>query len=339
MAIEFFTGFEGCNVTNDALAFLTEYSGTDLYNIVLELHETGGFGGSKCIRSWSVNNGIYSKRIWFAKNTVAAKTKVVGWHINGYGQAGYDNNPRYCVLRFVAGSAHIGIFNTSAGLKVYRGSIEIASSATVLPNTALHLEVKLFSDSADGGIQIKHNGILVLDEPTGLNTGGDNVSKIIWGCTDTDLRYWDNLFIADDWQGELKSFLLQPTADDVAEFVPSSGSDNYAMVQDNDGDANYVESDVVDAKDLYEFADLVDPYEIAGISVVAVARKDDVGARLLQPLLEHSGVEYDLASFILGESYPSGFGTAQYQVLSVMPNSDPFDMANVNAMKLGYKVV
>lgn len=324
--IEFFTGFEGCASTDDLQSFVATLDNT-VYR------STGGYDDGRCI-------DIFYRSGHFRINCNAAKTKVVGFHVKELNaRSSYDSRIEYNLISFDSDSFSIVFHNSSTGLKVYRDETLIASCATVLPSTLQHIEIKVFSDSAAGTVQVKQDGETILDASS-LNTGGEDFESIRFGCTYRDHVYYDNIFFADDWCGELKSYLLLPDGDDTAQFTPSEGSDNYAMVDDDgqDGDTTYVESATVGDKDIYTFSDLPSGVSPAALTLVYVDRKDGLGSRQLKTLAVQDAVEYALDQFAVRLEYPAAYNTAHFDVLNSSPDGSALDLNKVNAMKFGYEV-
>jgi len=365
MAIEFFTGFEGCSSDNDVISLLNGYR--------VGYRANGGFNNSKCCEGKNPSF-VTTPRARIIKNTVPKREITVGLHYEHYryNSISDGDDPSRMVFRFTVGGSSIRVYNNTAGLRVYRDTTLIASTTDyIIAGLLSHVEFKCVVHLTEGYVGIKLDGVLVLEEEN-LNTLNDDITQIQIGmmyhhgntpnradnifiaddwqgelkshlilptADDVDSpNRADNIFIADDWQGELKSHLILPTADDVVQFTPSAGTDNYALLQTNDGDTSYVSSDVIDEQDLYEFGPDLGMFEVHAVSIVAVARKDDVGARGLQTVVEYDGIAYDLESFNLPTSYPSGVGSAQMQCLDEAPNAAEWSPILINAMKAGFKV-
>jgi hypothetical protein len=335
MPLEFFTGFEGCG-SNEDLWSLFDYIGVPAYRNVL-LSSTGGWDNGKCAHLSFGASSFQRSRMGI--NNVPALTVVLGMHINNFGSntQGVSTNRHANFITFGSDAGYIALMSRSTGLEVYRNGTLIASGTTALTSALTHIEVKLFSDASAGTVQVKINGALDIDA-SGLNTDIGNITNIMVGNQYVSSLRVDNFFIADDWQGELKSHLILPTADDVVEFTPSSGTDNYDLLQTNDGDTSYVSSDVVGEQDMYEFGPDLGMFEVHGVTIVTVARKDDVGSRSIQPVMEYGGVEYDLDAHVLGDSYPAEETEGLVQCMPEAPNAAAWDGGLINSMKAGFKV-
>ena len=334
--IEFFTGFEGCGTTADCRTFIkftTHYGGT-----LHSYSSTNGYDNGKCLRGPTSD---WPQRKSIGWEVTPGKTKVVGWHVRGMGTEAFTTNGGGTLLRLVlSDSSYLYLQNESDGLAAYRASTEIASCETVVTTSLTHIEVKVFSDATSGTFQVKVDGALVLDGSS-LDTNGSDIQEIQIGSVVTG-PYFDNIFVADDWVGELKSVLLQPTSDDAVQFTPSAGADNYAMVDDTaqDGDTTYVESGTNGHKDRYGFSDLDVGLDPKVLTVVGVARKTDVGAVSLKLQSRQDTTDYDLDTFTLTSSYPAAVTDGQIVTLDTCPDGTTALSRNeVNDLKFGFEAV
>jgi hypothetical protein len=326
MAIEFFTGFEGCGSTGDVRSLFDTYT-----NSTFAYSSTGGYANGKCM-----TQGSYTDRS-ITKNCTTATTKATGGHFNAITTRA-SSAVDYSLLTFRGPDIRISNYDTN-GIRVYRGTTLIATASDYMLTTLSHLEVELFSDATAGTVKIKLNGTTILDA-TGLNTGGADITGISWGCPSTNIK-WDNLYIADALQGELISVLCKPSSDASVQFARSTGADNYALVADTaqDGDSTYVESDTVGHIDLYGYEDVSSGYSVQAVSLVTVARKDDAGLRTLQPIARQSSTNYDIGNELtLTDSYPAVLGEAQIATIATAPSGASWTTEIFNAIEWGFEV-
>lgn len=326
MTIEFFTGFEGCNATAQITTLLngSSFAGYPYYS------STGGFDNGKSVRQ--VNSSIY----YWINFASSAKTKVVGFHLRGALSAVL--NSVACSIATFNGP-DIRIFLYSNTIRVFRGTTQIADTGVGLDANLHHVEVKLFSDASVGTCQIKIDGSLIYDG-SGLDTGGSDITSVSFGSANSSDTYRDNIFLADDWQGELKSYLLKPNSDTSVSWTPSAGSDNYAMVDDvgHDGDTTYVETNVLNNVDLYGFENISTDVTVKAAAINVVARKLDVGDRAIKQTARQDATDYLLNEIVLATGYPSTNGSAQRQVLNLCPDGTAWTPAKLNAIDWGVKV-
>ena len=326
--IERFIGPLGVGSNEDIFALL-DYQSNSGYP---RYDATNGYGGGKCIRSGSSPQ-------YYGINCTAAKTKVVGFWAKNTSTCNYSTVLGYTLLIFTG--PDIRIYNTSAGFDIRRGSTQIATDADFVTSDLTHVEVKLFSDSANGTLEIKLNGTSVY-AGTGLNTGGQDITRIDFGNCNNSNHYNSGIFIADDWVGALIPKLLVPNGDDSTQLTPSAGSDNYAMVDETeqDGDTTYVESDTSGHKDIYTFSDLASGFEPKVISVVMVAKEADAGGKGLKILSVQDATERThLTIDPLPAVYPATATAGQFATLDACPDATALSRTKLNAMKFGVEVV
>lgn len=332
--IERHTGFEGCASDADVFALV---DGVGITNYI-KYSANQGFNGGKCIYSAQT---IYYPFHW---NVSPAKTKVVGFHVKNLGTNDYSTAyVSYHFIRMTAGTSFLRLFNTSTGLKLYRDSTLIASSSTIIDASQHHVEVKIFSDASNGTFNLKLDGVEVpFDNQTGLNTSGNDITQVLWGNTNKANVYYDNPFIADDWIGELKHEVCYPTSDHSVAFTPTSGTDNYAMVDEvghHDGDTTTVSASASGAKDLYGYTDLPAGLNVKCATVVTPAKKDDAGTVVLNVLAKQDSVEYEVGSKALAMEYPIGVGTAPTKVVPTQPDGTTWgDSSTFNDIYWGFGV-
>jgi hypothetical protein len=326
MTIEWFTGWEGCGSTGDCKALIDGSA-----NIIYD--STAGYGDSKVTR-------MYNPTAYFYKNCTPAKTKCVGSYVIGIGTDSYSTNAYDHVFRFTVGSDYIRVFNTSSGIEVYRNATKIASCVDKIAYVSFdHVEFKLFSNASTGTVQMKINGDLVIDE-SGLDTGGDDISVILFGTSGGYARY-DNVFIADDWQGAVKIDLISPNSDTSVQFTPSAGSDNYAMVDETeqDGDSTYNESSTDGHIDLLGYESAISGKNILALMLVTPAKRANENACSLKHKTKQDSTTYDGDTFVLDTAYPDNHGEGIYEVLTECPDGTALTSTKVDAMSFGYEVV
>lgn len=212
---------------------------------------------------------------------------------------------------------------------------------------------------AAGSIKVRINGVEVISVPANQRTSGDitagslAMSRIILGggtgTTDANDVYVDDLYVCNGsgsanntFLGDCRIELLKPTADGAnKQFTPDTGTDNFARIDEafEDGDTSYVSSNTVTDTDTYTFGDLsTDFATIKAIQVNIVARKDDIGSRLIASAIKSGSTTYDHGienPFGLGDSY-----SQQSDVWDTDPNGNiPWTSTTVNAMEVGVKLI
>ena len=160
-------------------------------------YATGGVDNGPCLRS-------YSGYCYFIKNCTNTATKSVGYHVSGSIAKEYSSSKYYALVCFEG--PDIRIYNSSTGLDIRRGSTQIYKATGVtIPSNFTHIQVKVYSHLTEGTIQIRLNGDTTnIVDASGLNTGGQDITGIYWGCTNYSSVYYDNLYIADDFLWRIK---------------------------------------------------------------------------------------------------------------------------------------
>lgn len=194
--------------------------------------------------------------------------------------------------------AAIDITMTTDGrLRVYRGdsgdgTLLGTSGQVMMAETYQHFETRVFADATDGSVEIRIDGITVLDL-TGVNTLGAGLpSQVEWGIfsislslTDYDV---DDVYAWDDQGDHINDFigdhrvrLALLTADTVqSDWVRSGGSTDYENIIEipPDDNASYLTAESAYQASEFEFADCpADVSSIAGVFVVGRMLKTDSG--------------------------------------------------------------
>lgn len=152
-----------------------------------------------------------------------------------------------------------------------------------------HIGVEVTRSASTGTVNVYVDGVQQL-ALTGVNTGSTNWDLVNL-CKYNAECLVDDLYIVDaaTWLGEARVSPLAVTADTAqADFTPSTGSDNYACVDDIPPNlTDYVSSSTVGNKDLYEIADLsYTPVNILGVKITSYASKDDITTRTARNIIK-----------------------------------------------------
>lgn len=318
--VEWHCGFDGCGSTEDLLAFADGDSSC-------YLDETHGYNGGKCIGCQYSTS--YSR--FFQKNCTPGKTKSVGCHIN---PTGYSNGGPKITL--VGPDITLYIPGSDTGMRVN----DYGNSGGIAPplNTITHIEFKVFSDVSAGTVQVWLNGALVINL-SGLNTGGQDITSVKYAKA-WQTVYFDDIFCADDWVGHSTVVKKDPISDVSTAFTPSTGTDNYAMVDDDgqDGDDTYVET-IVTGQDLYAFETVDASAEIVAASSVIIAKKTGAGKypAYIQHLMKQGTTEYLGDQKILSVEYPHAQGAGLTEQYPTAPDGSAWTPTIWNAINAGFK--
>lgn len=192
----------------------------------------------------------------------------------------------------------------------------LTSAAGLFTTDAWHY-FEIYGTISDtvGTCDVYFNGALIMTG-TGLDTrnaGNAYINRIRLNCPDgsgsAGIAYHDDLYVSDSLTrvGERRIKTLRPAADTADKgFTASTGSDNFAMVDDAvaDGDASYVQGSTAGDLDLYDLEDLgVTVTAIDAVQLTTFAKKTDVSARSLITPIKHGGTLSDGTAVALGTSY------------------------------------
>jgi hypothetical protein len=150
----------------------------------------------------------------------------------------------------------------------------------------------------------------------------------------------DDVYVTDSTRlGECRVITLYPTADTAdSDWTPSTGSDNFAMVDETtvNGDTDYVAASAVGDLDFYTLGNLAAaPLSIFAVQAKICARKDDAATREIRTRIRSNGDVANGATVGLA---------ASYTYLSDIFETDPdtalaWTAAGVNALEVGQEVM
>jgi len=241
---------------------------------------------------------------------------------------------------------------TSAGeLAVYRDNTSLATTSGLglAINTWYYIEFKVVCNDTTGSYELRVDGTSKLSA-SGIDTkAGSHAYHNIFqmpGPSSGACRF-DDLYILDgsgsannDFLGKRRVVGLFPASDvgGYQEFTCSSGSDHYALVDENpvNDDTDYVESSTTGHKDLWNHSALSGTgTSIAGIQINTMAKESDATSMTLNTLIK-SGATEDAGT---GEVIAS----ASYKVLRRISETDPatgvaWTVSGLNAAQFGVNV-
>ena len=174
---------------------------------------------------------------------------------------------------------------------------------------------------ADGGYAGFHMGILYCP---------DNA---------TDSIAIDDIYVRDGslggWVGDSKVVSIALESDRSVGFTPSTGVDNFAMVDEiaPDDDVTYNES-TINAQDVFEVADQVIGGFIHCVQLASRVRKTDTAPQYIESLIELSGITTYVGPRYLATSYES----RPPDIFSDAPGKTGWTQADINAMGVGYRL-
>ena len=226
------------------------------------------------------------------------------------------------------------------------GDPVIATGMSVLLDVWYCLEYHVLIANVNGRIELKRDGILEIDYTgdtqatanTGIlavQHGGQEQTKYMVG-------YYDDIAINDtagainnSWIGQGGIVGLKPEGPGTyAEWTPSAGA-NWQCVDDvpPDDDTTYIETTVLDERDLYTFEDMpAGNYRVDAVAWWARAKLDEAGDSFIARLMRQDAADYVGADQGLDLNY-----TYESEILDAAPDATAWTPAKVNAIEAGVK--
>lgn len=235
-------------------------------------------------KSVSLGYNAYIKKV--ISGTEA--TKTVGVALKVIAANAYNNN----FMQFYEGSnAQLALkFTTTGYISIYLGSTLLATSSARVPVGEWHyIEFKSTIDNTNGSYEVRLDGTNILSDSS-IDT--QYSSNAYWDVVylrsggGWDYIYFDDFYLTDSTGSTSTGFLgtihietLLPNADaGTNQWTTSSGTDHYAMVDDNppDDDTSYLEDSTSGNRELFDLP-AVSPSSltIKGVSSVVDQRVTD----------------------------------------------------------------
>lgn len=343
MALEWFDGFEDYSTTFPIYNNRRySVSGTSSWDIITTYQADGRFSDSKGI---SQTASASPQLIYFnepgtelacgiSKNQSARSDPTTGYSLDGL--SFYDGSN-------TANNLNVGI-KANGSIVVWRGTnaasniLATSAAGLVSANTWYHLGVELVRHASSGSVNVYVDGVQVISV-TGVNTGSTSISQINI-CKFGGSAIIDDFYVCNEaaWLGECRSSPLVPNADTAqVDFTPSTGSDNYACVDESPPNTtDYVSSETPGDIDLYEISNMsFTPVSILGVKATIVAAKDDITTRTFRSKLKSGGTTANGDTHAASNSY--GFASDIYDK---DPNTgSAWIKSSVDALQIGVEVV
>jgi hypothetical protein len=248
----------------------------------------------------------------------------------------------YCAFWIVPGSATTFTFTaagvaslvtrTAAGL----WSSTYAAGGTVATEGAQHVQIYYKRDAVNGRLALKVDGLDIIDF-TG-NTGTGNIAVLRWSVGGSgNSMLFDHLIVrSDTWPGDVRIAPGIPNSDEVAQWTPSTGSDNFATVAAIPASAAYVESGTNGQSDLYGIAPVtLTARTVVAVSQVTRANKTTADTQQIKLQVKSGTATDQTAALDLLTS-----STFKTRIFETDPDTtDPWLAAGVNALQIGQESV
>jgi len=276
----------------------------------------------------------------------ATQTLILGFGFNSK----TANLAETRVVEFRDGST-IGINlrrQTTGEWSIYLGTTHLATTSgeALTYDTWCYVELRVKVDNSAGEYELRVNGSVVLsasstDTQPGSNAFTDTIRLVATNASGV-LLYYDDLYLLDEtgstnntFLGPVKVETIFPSADSAVDCTPSTGSDNYALLDDNaaNDDTDYVTGAAADV-DLYDYPS-VDSNVIFGLVVNTVCRETDA-----TPL---DIVQLAKSGSTTGSSAAETIGSSTYVMRKAIFEENPdtssaWTNSGVNAAQFGFEI-
>lgn len=206
-----------------------------------------------------------------------------------------------------------------------------------------YIEVKICIHASAGTVEIRINGVTELSV-TGVNTRGSGAEDTGVSFVQIKNHNVDDFYICDssgaennDFLGDVRVDAHYPIADGAThEWTPSTGSDNYALVDEvAPNTTDYNSTNTLNAVDTLVVEDLKNTgARICGVQMSIYHSKEDAGACLVAPVVR------PVSTNIVGADFAPSAGSYNYvrAVHGLNPATGlAWSESTFNATEFGYK--
>jgi hypothetical protein len=288
MAVEFACGFDWFNSDTTLQRVFGASSSTSSYG-------TGRLGTGRTA-------GMQNRSI-FSRGLTSKATRIVGWAIKS--PVALPNDQQLLIFTD-AGTNQVDVRLDSTGaLRVTRNGTTLGTSATGLIAVSAiwyYLEFKATISDAAGSYELRINGINVLSGSSVDTKNTSNATADGWTLLCGNQSGWeiDDVISLDttgsapgnNFLGEISIPYDAPNADGATtNFIRSTGSTNFSCVDETspNDDTDYVSSSTPGDIDLYSFPSRTINGTIVAVVNNLIARKDDIGTRVLSDEIRSGG--------------------------------------------------
>jgi hypothetical protein len=306
-------------------------------------------------RSGSGQAARYTGNNAFIRRTFKSPMPGPGFHALFYFRLNLTNGARSLVFQADNASLVLRADGEATGYKLsFRNSIDGSgygsAGTTLIPySTWTHIEVEYTGAASTGRIKLYLNGNPTPELDFTGSTGTGAMTGFLLGGVPNNFagqgHDYDDLVIgynANALHGRVGEHIVEtlfPNGNgNSSQLVGSDGNstDNYLLVDDAHPDASdYVGSSSVGNKDTYAFQNLATPSgSILGVQVQVSALKSDAGTRAVQPVVRHSGSDYNGSDIYLSTTL--SYFDRQYDTNP--GTSAPWTVSDVNGAEFGARV-
>ena len=177
------------------------------------------------------------------------------------------------------------------------GSLIESGSIAVPDNQFQHIQA-YFNIATSGGVTSKIDGVTDIEYSGDTQPGTGNIIEYVQqyqlASGSWVTSYWDDLsFGTGDWGEDIRFDGIVPNGDDAVQWTPSTGADNYALVDERPpSTVDYVSTGSPGLEDLYDLADWSGTAKTPQFVMAwAYAKKDVAGDIQLQLFVDSNSSE------------------------------------------------
>ena len=281
------------------------------------------------------------------KTVTAATDMIVGVAIKGWGEGVflelYEGATLHVSLEFGASPNYYIKAKRGDGTTLYTDADANTDGASWA-----YFECRVAIHNSTGTVTVKKNGTSIIAE-TSLDTNNagavGTINKIKLRGTHAGSTFYDDLYVVSTTDATapvtylgstVRVDTLLPTADETAEWTPSTGTSNYALVDEVPyATTDYVESATLNARDLYLLGTFpYVPSAIYGAQVNIVALEDTASTLEAAPAMKIGVSNFTATGVAL---------TTSAQLIARLWTQNPattldWTRADINALAAGVKL-
>jgi len=307
---------------------------------------------------------------WFSSAGYLAEGRFLGKSLECQGYSGFGFRKQFPATKttWIVGFAMKG--NTSNGDEILRlynsleletnasGTIYVKRSSTTLGTSgdsggevnvfwddAWHyIELKVVIDAVAGSWELRVDGI---ESASGSGVDTGTPASLIEFAADSPGQFIDDIYICDgdgainnDFLGPVFVEGILPNADgNSSEWTPSTGTDNYALIDENPSDldgTDSVSTTTQNAKDTYGYENLTSsPDQILGVQVNTDARKLTIANQDLVHVARSGATEAEATPITVSDE--ANFATVSGVFEQDPATSTAWTPSGVDAAEFGFK--
>ena len=246
----------------------------------------------------------------------------------------------------------------AADLYITRGNTTLNSttngsnSGFLSVNTWYYLEMKVYCNTSGGTCNLYIDGVDSLSYSGNTqhktDLGVSNYSRVLFRKTKTGELWIDDFYIADGSGSGVTDVLggsdtrvetLSPVSDASGNWTPNTGSDLYAVIDEDDMDANYISDVTTGNQAIFEMTNLssnAGSGTVQGMMLSCDAQQTSNCIKYPKALTQNgTGTIQDQGSFAPGRDNPL-CGTTL--IMETDPDGNAWSASTVNTFRLGVEV-